>query len=487
MKLEANNCNSNGQTLQKRKWVNSSRKKSYADLLIDRPFNTNQSLQGDKESITSLLNSLLHRLHLPAANSKKLEPALNQQNVKSKNAGSLMASMLANKYQTSSSSAATKKTSLYDTLLQLIDEYDATGVAEIVRLLLERRTAIPIFHRQDLSAGGLSSKPLIAEIGVGCLVIDGTPQTNESSATTKKSIQHVLVIHVVGNFRPLWQCLKSFANYLLVEDSTIENQRFCLTFPPDSSTTAQGLLDSFDFSCVWTPSTGEMSWYEFDEKINEFQLRIKGLLQGPTLNLLKDSVIMASNQVITNSKTSSPKVKMLHGIPILIKEDYSPLKCVAPSEMKWDVALESIQNLGDVKKSKFLLQKDYLEQAKIEEEKVEHGHKLEKVAQLEDKIRKLKATFRSNTEKVQKHPLINLFLDILNNKDSSSRVLSFNEYQKLRNSYSECLRTAVGKTEAVSKLEKQLHSAKTELIENALNVEHLWRELSHLYTESEHK
>ena len=32
-----------------------------------------------------------------------------------------------------------------------------------------------------------------------------------------------------------------------------------------------------------------------------------------------------------------------------------------------------------------------------------------------------------------------------------------------------------------------MHSAKTELIENALNVEHLWRELSHLYTESEHK
>jgi hypothetical protein len=27
--------------------------------------------------------------------------------------------------------------------------------------------------------------------------------------------------------------LKSFANYLLVEDSTIENQLFCHTIPPD--------------------------------------------------------------------------------------------------------------------------------------------------------------------------------------------------------------------------------------------------------------
>ena len=124
--------------------------------------------------------------------------------------------------------------------------------------------------------------------------------------------------------------LKKFANYFLVEDSTIENQRFCHTIPPDSITTAQGLLDSFDFSCVWTPSTGEMN-FECDEKENGFQLRIKGLLQGPTLNLLKETVVMASNQV---TKTSSEKLKMLHEIPILIEEVNSPLECVAPSEIK---------------------------------------------------------------------------------------------------------------------------------------------------------
>jgi hypothetical protein len=35
--------------------------------------------------------------------------------------------------------------SMYDNLLQLIDEFDATGAVEIFRLLLERRTAIPLF------------------------------------------------------------------------------------------------------------------------------------------------------------------------------------------------------------------------------------------------------------------------------------------------------------------------------------------------------
>jgi hypothetical protein len=57
--------------------------------------------------------------------------------------------------------------------------------------------------------------------------------------------------------------------------------------------------------------------FECDEKENGFQLRIKGLLQGPTLNLLKETVVMASNQV---TKTSSEKLKMLHEIPILIEE-----------------------------------------------------------------------------------------------------------------------------------------------------------------------
>jgi hypothetical protein len=42
-------------------------------------------------------------------------------------------------------SSRTKKRSLYDTLLKLLDKFDAAGVAEIFRLLLERRTAIPLF------------------------------------------------------------------------------------------------------------------------------------------------------------------------------------------------------------------------------------------------------------------------------------------------------------------------------------------------------
>jgi hypothetical protein len=49
--------------------------------------------------------------------------------------------------------------------------------------------------------------------------------------------------------------------------------------------------------------------------------------------------------------------------------------------------------------------------------------------------------------------------------------------------YAESLSNAVRETGLVSKLKKDLNSAKTELIDSALNVEDLRRELSHLYTD----
>jgi hypothetical protein len=530
------------------------KKKSYVAFLIDRPSNGSQLHQGNQGAIITLMNCLRHRLVLTAG-SKKSE----HQNIESGADGGGSIGFLLAKYQNSSSAAA-KKTSVYDTLLQLIDEFDATGAAEIFRLLLERRTAIPLFvpdsrkhhlnlfrhitipgvntrlgedqslfrvavisccqrnvsqtteimnsvfnvqsvHRQDLSTGSLSSNPLIAEIGVGCLVIEATSKT-------AKKVQHVLVIHVIGEFRPLWKCLQHFVSYLLVEDSTIEEERFCHMFPKDEETTstkhpATALgLDAFNFSCVWTPSMGEMS-HEFAVSGNGFRLRVEGQLRGETLSLFKDTVSAASEMAIQSNCTTSQELKMLHEIPVLIEESYSPLECVSPSEIKLS-DIQSVRNLGDVKKFEFLLQKYYLKRAKIEEAKVEHRLNNEMVAQFEDEIRKVKETIRSQTVRVQNHPLLKVFLQILEKEDSCSRVLSFGllenelakrgeqelgpllkKVQELSTLYAESLSNAVRETGIVSKLKNDLNSAKTELIDSALNVEHLWRELSHLYTDME--
>ncbi|EFX61722.1 hypothetical protein DAPPUDRAFT_121104, partial [Daphnia pulex] len=98
------------------------KRKYYAAFLIDRPLNAGPLQQGKQEALVPLMNCLRHRLLL-TADSKRPEPQ--SQNVESCGDGGVSIESLLAKYQ-HSSAAAVKKTSLYDTLLQLIDTFDAT-------------------------------------------------------------------------------------------------------------------------------------------------------------------------------------------------------------------------------------------------------------------------------------------------------------------------------------------------------------------------
>jgi hypothetical protein len=161
---------------------------------------------------------------------------------------------------------------------------------------------------------------------------------------------------------------------------------------------------------------GEMS-HEFAVTGNGFRLRVEGQLQGETPSLLKDTVITASKGV----SKSPPQLKMLYQIPVLIGEVYSPLECVSPLEIQLS-NIQSVESLGDVKEYEFLLQMYYLRCAKIEEEEVEHPSNNESETR---QIRIIKDIMRVQAVLLQDHPLLKLFLTILEKEDSCSRVLSF--------------------------------------------------------------
>ena len=80
-------------------------KKPYASFLIDRPFG---SICAREEPSVYLMSCLRYRMRLNMLGTEN-------------------------------------NVSLYDTLLDLSDEFDAAGKGEIFRLLLERRSAIPLF------------------------------------------------------------------------------------------------------------------------------------------------------------------------------------------------------------------------------------------------------------------------------------------------------------------------------------------------------
>jgi hypothetical protein len=177
----------------------------------------------------------------------------------------------------------------------------------------------------------------------------------------------------------------------------------------------------------------------------------------------------------------------------------SALDCVTPTEIESSI-FKAAGNLVEVKKHDFLLQKNYRQQAKQEESKMEHRLNEEKLREEDAEIKKCRDLRRVITYDVQKHPLLLLFLYMLSNEDPSSRVLSIRllekvlaersklelerQLLKVRELYSSYVEkqannqsisedaTDKGELELVK---DQLRSAKTELIENVLNIEHLWR------------
>ena len=228
-------------------------KRSYADFLIDRPFSNQVQWEEDVKFI--LMNCLRYRLRIPTK--LKFGTGVNNTTTNS------------------------RVESVYDTLMQVIDQFDATGIVEIYRLLLERRSAVPLFLPQsklhflgllrhvtlpridnislgddkslmrvaviscrqrnksqtcdflknifninsiyslDLANGNISSENMLAEIGCGCI------ETEESGS---QIIQNVLVVHVMGDFRPLWPFLRRFVDCFLIEDSSKESESFFSSF-----------------------------------------------------------------------------------------------------------------------------------------------------------------------------------------------------------------------------------------------------------------
>jgi hypothetical protein len=538
-------------------------KKSYADFLIDRPFNANQS-KSENETTFHLMNCLRHRLridthHLETDNEgnttntsfdSNLETALRALSLSSP--PSQNSSLLVGDNE----GINFKVNSLYDTLLQLIDEFDATGVAEIFRLLLERRSAIPLFvpesgkhylslmrqvtlpeidtmsglgenkslmrvaviscrqrnqsqtcdilknvfhidsiHSYDFTTSNFSSETMLAEIGRGCIV------TEESGSQIH---QNVLVVHVIGDFRPLWSFLRRFADCYLIEDSIIKTESFFSSFlTEDKNREMQSEDNNLEerkklIGCIWKPSNGKANVKAKD--INGFRyLHIEDQLSCKTLSILKSGVVTCMKEISTQPNFMKNRW-MLCEIPILEAEGYSSLECVSPTEIKSSIA-ESVTNLGDVKKNEFVLQKNFLQEAKYEEEKMENRLNDAKVRELDGKIKTCRENRRADTQQVENNALLQTFLNLISNQDRCSRVLSIKVLEKelakrgekelgplsetitsLWASYNEKLSSnAVDETDLNSDKEK-LRSAKSNLIESALNIEHLWRELSQLYT-----
>jgi hypothetical protein len=541
-------------------------KKSYAAFLIDRPFNEEDNLKA------LLMNCLRYRLQIvrnsetstggntnDTDSESDLEKALRELDLNSPSSFNSLLTAEDNESTTNS-----KVTSHYDTLLQLIDEFDATGAAEIFRLLLERRAAIPLFvpkskkhylsllshitlpridnirlsedkslsrvaviscrqrnqsqtcdilksifnidsfHFLDLATSNISSESILAEIGCGCIVSD-------DSKTKTKKIQNVLVVHVMGDFRPLWSFLRRFADIFLIEDSTIESESFFKAFMTEDKKRDLDLQDAslgvemhMSISCLWKPSDGTARKKEIKTVNGFLHLYIQDQLSDTFKLAFKSDIVTCMDKTLTSNVDFAKKRLKLCDVPILKAEGYNSLDCVSPTKIESSIEKSVIGSLGNVKKTEFVLQKSFMQEAKHHESKMENRLKGEKLHEEDGKIKKIREQRRADTRQVETNSLLQLFLSFLENKDPCSRILSirvlekelaklgeqelgelFKEVESLSVSYRDKLLSNTVDQRDLDSVAEKLRSAKTTLIENVLGIEHLWRELSHLYVDME--
>ena len=100
-----------------------------------------------------------------------------------------------------------------------------------------------------------------AEIGLGCLL----PQDE------KKEPVHVLVLNIVENFDPLWNLVKEFCDYLIIEDATSEEESFyrLRQFQIYKGSVNCSGIEGNDSVLVWKVSTQALET-EYLEVENEF-------------------------------------------------------------------------------------------------------------------------------------------------------------------------------------------------------------------------
>jgi len=511
--------------------------KSYVGILIDRRFN---SIKKKEEPTAYLMNCLRYRIDvcLDDFGDKVSTEATEGQSLRSKK--SLVSSTKQTKMQTS----------LYDTLLNLLGEFDASGRAEIFRLLLERRSGIPLFlpngenhlavfrllnkaiddkrfvcvgkdvnllrltviscrkktdskaaellkevfhldtlHREDFAKNCFTRELMTAEIGLGCIV-----PLNKTLAPV-----HLLVLHVVGDFDQLWDFIKAFSDYLIIEDATSEEERFYRrpqfsNYKGDPNCPG---LEGIKSVLVWKPSLDGLVSDFYDGNENQFgfeHLQISTSLGKAFLDAIVSDLL---DPEAAHWKTGQKK-RMLHELESLLPGESKGIECSVP--FKFKPSIENLRNFSSLRDNALLLQKSFNKQAEFEEEKAHNRNDESTKVSMNHLISKEVALRKEKAATVEKHPLLQLFLDLLRLEDVSLRVLGFREFEmslayqseialsplrsevdKYAIQYGELSQSKNVESSELEEASMMLQKVKKRYNNSVVSTEHVWRELSHLY------
>lgn len=497
----------------------------YCDWAVDRPF-----ASSDKP-IKRLIDILRHRLdimlftpavssHQSTTNTKTFARSLLRQTT-AKAAPNIDITI-----NTPSSSAGNLA---YDALIQLLDTSDVLSQVELFRLLFERRSPVPIitasrsyppffyyvkpltfanvklstenycnlgsnttlfrvaiisirnlnqsenveFLKQVFACNSLapssissltclSEKSCIAEIGVGfCPKIEDERDDNQSAARYNE----VLVLHVIGDYTSIFSYIHEFADLIIVESHSDSCNDYKPSIPVRDSQTV----------IIWKSATIAREPYVSDEHYICLESTIAQAL--PHIHAFIDDL---TNQTDFKHRISMQDMKH----PTLYEVD----------SINWISVEEDVkkQDYFKLRTCELQLQQLFVQEVEHLRSKIKTQTTYAERETADHSVRECQQRRRQLAPTMYNHSLIKCFVGILSQNDEQVRTVGICQFVKHLDFYSK---------DALQKLSKDQEDAHIELNSDSQNkvkrdayyeakriyasslvtIEHLWRELSHIY------
>lgn len=307
----------------------------------------------------------------------------------------------------------------------------------------------------------------VAELGIGAF-----PRYkgchSELIVDEKAPRVELLILNVIGDYKPIIPFIVQFGDILLVEEtpdssshfkppSELSDRCFVVTWKSDSNRSTDGTTDSGEnhLSCTLKKTVKGVRYF-IQRIIDEDQeMKNKGRLSLTNFQFASLYQVHALNFL---------------GIDLVIKEqDYTQLRT-----------------------GKFQLQKLFVEEAAYHKKKNENQSDLAQIQHAQQKINELTLQRRNKASQSASNEFIKYFLDILQQKDPQLRAIGMYRMAQQLEFYCErALASVVRKLEEATNqykknqtdegVERSFFEAKKAYSDSITRVEHLWRELSHLY------
>ena len=315
------------------------------------------------------------------------------------------------------------------------------------------------------SAGGLGvlfENDCVAEIGIGfCPKIDDGQDGDQPAS----EYNEVLVLHIIGNYVPIFPYIHDFADLFIVENHPYGDVQYCPPIP----------VEEYQKVIIWKSATEEHDPWVSEENYFHLQSTI-----AQALNQIHSLIDELVHRTIPRHRLQLQDMKY----PNLYDVD----------SINWINVEQEVkkQDYFKLRTAELQLQQLFVQEVEHLRRKIQTQTTFAEREKNDYNIRECQRRRRELAPTMYKHPLLKCFIGVLQQTDDQVRTVGICQFIKYLEFYSkEALQQLFQRQQAAhdefnrnsqGKAKRDAYyEAKRLYASSLVSVEHLWRELAHIY------